>query len=409
MLDFSQVSLQLKELSGSRLEQRKQLAEALREASRRLKDAGGNWQEIRAKVDTSKTSWLVAEWDDDPSQSIELPSRPHPSVVFAADGSQIVSDRHDVALVCLFNVGFVVLRYGTGARATLASRPLIAHPDDDLLSDDDHASSPISPARIAQRRTLEELRGLAELIENEPQQGSFGSPRTQSLALTDGSLIMWQVEPEEPYYKSRFLTEFQAMMKRAEVARVPIAGYVSRPMSRDVINSLRVAACSFEIAHCETFCPNRPTPRKSLKPVEHPPCSGTERLTDEELFASILQPGERTVLFRSQAKIFEAEDYLEANQIYFFYLNTGREIARVEIPKWVAQDQTMLDQTHALCYDQAKKGDGYPVALAEAHEQAIVRGGDRAAFFHLVQKDMATERTLIATTQKSLAKRARRV
>lgn len=407
MLDFSQVSTQLKALSSQQIDQCKNLEAAGEIALRRLQAIGERWDWVRQKVDSSKTSWLLAEWDEDPNQATALPVCPHPCVVFSADGSQIVSDRHDIALICLLNVGFVTLRYGAGERATLTSRPQISTPDSDLLNDDDNATSPISPTRLAQRRTLEELRGLNELIEIE--KGRNEGSLFPSVALTDGTLIMWLVESEEPSYRSRFLTEFQSILHDAEVARVPVAGYISRPMSRDVINSLRVSACSFPNAHCETHCEDRPTPRRSLKPIVHPPCAGTELLTDEEMFAKILQKGERSVLFRSRAKLFDLEEYLPINHIFFFYLNTGREIARIEIPRWVATDAALLAQTHALCYDQACKGDGYPVAIAEAHEQAIVRGGDRAAFFHLIQKEMVRDSLLVSITQKSLAKRSPRV
>ena len=37
---------------------------------------------------------------------------------------------------------------------------------------------------------------------------------------------------------------------------------------------------------------------------------------------------------------------------------------------------------------QVQKGYGYPVALAEAHNQAVVRGGDRASFFGLLEQQL---------------------
>jgi NurA-like 5'-3' nuclease len=37
---------------------------------------------------------------------------------------------------------------------------------------------------------------------------------------------------------------------------------------------------------------------------------------------------------------------------------------------------------------QAHKGYGYPVALAEAHNQAVVRGSDRARFFALLEQQL---------------------
>jgi hypothetical protein len=71
--------------------------------------------------------------------------------------------------------------------------------------------------------------------------------------------------------------------------------------------------------------------------------------------------------------------------IHFFYLRVGREIARIEVPRWVAEDRALLDRTHTLIYDQCMRGQGYPVALARAHEQAIVRAADRRAFMTIVE------------------------
>ncbi|MFM7546715.1 MAG: nuclease, partial [Synechococcales cyanobacterium] len=42
----------------------------------------------------------------------------------------------------------------------------------------------------------------------------------------------------------------------------------------------------------------------------------------------------------------------------------------------------------SLTLAQVIKGFGYPVALAEAHNQAVVRGGDRSRFFALLEQQM---------------------
>jgi NurA-like 5'-3' nuclease len=70
--------------------------------------------------------------------------------------------------------------------------------------------------------------------------------------------------------------------------------------------------------------------------------------------------------------------------IHFFYLRVGNEIARVEIPQWVATDSQLCDRVHALIYDQAMRGQGYPIALARAHEQAVVKASDRRVFLDMV-------------------------
>jgi hypothetical protein len=103
------------------------------------------------------------------------------------------------------------------------------------------------------------------------------------------------------------------------------------------------------------------------------------------MWASLLEPGQRSPLFRSSARIL---DLYKDHRIYFCYVHVGTEVARVEMPEWVAQNSSLLNQALSLILAQVNKGFGYPVALAEAHNQAVVRGGDRARFFALLEQQM---------------------
>jgi len=95
----------------------------------------------------------------------------------------------------------------------------------------------------------------------------------------------------------------------------------------------------------------------------------------------------------------------KGHQIYFFYLHTGDEIGRVEVPEWVAEDDKLLSMTHALVLDQCRRGLGYPVAISEAHEQAVVSGSDRQHFNELVMTLLTREGLSAATSEKSRSKR----
>ncbi|HLK58514.1 MAG TPA: DNA double-strand break repair nuclease NurA, partial [Chthonomonadaceae bacterium] len=346
----------------------------------------------------SRTSWLVAEWREPPETIHPAPPRPLPCVVLAADGSQIVSDRHDLAPCYLLNVGCIALRYGTGERALLTSRPQLSPPDEDMADEVQGEQVAIAPKRLAIRRLLAELAGLAELITDH-------APRAvPMLALCDGSLILWPLETEAETFRAEALAQFQAQLEIARQNRAPLVGYISLPQSRDVVNSLRVFRCPHARVNCDVYCPNRSMPKPAYV---MPDCAGTERITDADLFRHVLKPGERSAIYGSSSPILQR--YEDAHRICFFYLHTGVEVARVEIPAWVAEEPELLAQTHALCMDQAQKGGGYPVALAEAHEQAIVRGPEREAFFTLMERAFVTSHHTVTTTQKALAKRARRV
>ena len=401
MLDFSQILPQISAFTTERFRALEPLHAALNEAGRRLRDSGPDWQATQAKIARSRTSWLLAAWREAPDLRVAAPKAPSPCVIFAADGSQIVAERHDVALCCVLNVGRIALRYGTGERASLTSRPELFAPDDDLLEAQEGEQAVIAPRRLGLRRQMLEISELAELTAQAAPEGRTALP---ALALFDGSLILWTLESETEDFRRKTLAEFQRSMALARSRRVPLAGYVSAPQSRDVVNALRVFACPHENPHCESLCPGSRRPKPDYVA---PRCAGTERITDALLFGERLNPGERSAVFGSGSKILR--QVADEDSICFFYLHVGAEVARIEIPAWVADSPELLAQTHALCWDQAQKGDGYPVALAEAHEQAIVRGSERDAFFRLIERDFVQRGMPLGGTQKALSKRARRI
>jgi hypothetical protein len=401
MLDFAQVTNQIRQFAVEQARLLPDRRSALAEAERRLRAAAPDYPATQQRIDLSRTSWLVANLLESPDATFDAPERPAQCVVLAADGSQLVGERHDVALCYLLNIGLIALRYGTGERATLASRPLLSSVEEALLDEFQGDQAAIAPRRLSLRRALAEFAGLIELME-------FGEtaqkPALPTLALYDGSLILWQLESETEEFRRAVLGEYELYLEQARQKRIPIAGYISLPQSRDVVNALRVFVCPHREAYCDQNCPNRSKPKPQFVA---PDCAGTERITDAEVFAGRLQPGQRSALFGSRSKILK--EYSARHRTVCFYLHTGREVARIEIPEWVARDPELLERTHALCYDQAQKGDGYPVALAEAHEQAIIRNPERDAFFQLLENRFVQLSLPVAKTQKALSKRARRV
>ncbi|PKB82582.1 MAG: nuclease, partial [SAR202 cluster bacterium Io17-Chloro-G9] len=93
------------------------------------------------------------------------------------------------------------------------------------------------------------------------------------------------------------------------------------------------------------------------------------------------------------------------HQVYFYYLNVGQEIARVEVPQWVALDEGLLTLGHTLILDQCQRGQGYPVAISEAHEQAVVDGRDRQLFKDLLAQTLESQGLSSYTSEKERSKR----
>ena len=58
-----------------------------------------------------------------------------------------------------------------------------------------------------------------------------------------------------------------------------------------------------------------------------------------------------------------------------------------------------------IIFDQTVKGGGYPVALTEAHEQAVVREADRLYFYQM----LAAEQGITTSSRKYVSKQLVRV
>jgi len=183
---------------------------------------------------------------------------------------------------------------------------------------------------------------------------------------------------------------------------VPFVGHVSRPSANSVVNTLRLALCKQE--DCRRCRSQVARGRRD--------CEGFAGLTDREVFAELLRsPGQRSALFVNLLSFSGKEQagalgsYYRGKETRFFYLNTGEEIARVELPLWVAESEALVDLAHSLVYDQVRRGDGYPVALSEAHEQAVVTAADREQFWYLVETMAAERGVRFAGSAKAFSKR----
>jgi NurA-like 5'-3' nuclease len=82
-------------------------------------------------------------------------------------------------------------------------------------------------------------------------------------------------------------------------------------------------------------------------------------------------------------------------------------VARVEIPFWIAEDPEKLELVHSILVAQIAKGQGYPVSLSEAHEQAVIRTADRDTFQMLVRNSFQDIATRTIESQKQRSKRTR--
>ena len=387
MLELALLRGQIEEMSEEKLGSEDKLEESLKRALHELSVADTDF--LRAKIEKSKTSWLVAQPLESLSTIREAPLPPGEFTVVATDGSQIMPSRQEVAYCYLINIGSVTIHYGSGRRPVLESVPKLYYRDQDLHEELDGKETFINDEIVSARRDLQELENLIDLAR------SLGAGKNKVVALMDGTLIKWILESYPRDFRDRILGKFLEGLKVMKEEGIPIAGYISHPGSRDVINALKVGLCYMDAPLCAR-CEKNP-----------PPCSVVDRVNDRILMSWLLKGrGERSFISGSSAVILE--DYGE-HRVFFFYLQTGDEIARIEVPKWVAEDKSMLDLVHAVVADQAVKGSGYPVVLTEAHEKAVVRGKDRELFFQIVEDVLIKKGFKTTISIKSMSKRRPRV
>jgi hypothetical protein len=361
-----------------------------------LRNQASNLDYLTKKIAASKTTWLVAGLVDGLDQSYKAPPIPTEFTIIATDGSHIDVDRHKSTRCYLINIGTVILHYGASPSASLDSFPHLYSGGEDLVimpTGVKGREQPIEGTLLGIKRSVDECHQLAELTAELPQD----SP---TLALLDGSLILWGLEayPEfvtEALLDKGFLGYLDDMRKLNNSKKLALASYISFPRSTDVVNSLRVALCPHDPADCDHYCP----PNKARE------CDTVAGVQDRELFSNLLGQRERSAIFISQSSI--VRKHYGRHQVYFFYIKVDDEVARVEIPQWVAMDENLLNLVHTLVLDQCQRGHGYPVALSEAHEKAVVTGVDREEFWQLVESFLVDERLPSLSSAKSRSKRTR--
>jgi len=263
------------------------------------------------------------------------------ATLIAADGSQIVPDRHAAVLFGLINVGAIILSNGT------AEAPQVV--TDSALSFDDEVVN-WTDGLVALQRDLAERKKLLALSKDYPE---------PLVTLTDGPLQLWESrESDEVMGYEKALAEYLRVLSQLQERQAITAGYVDKPSSNLLVRLLEVAA----------------TPEAEFKDLhDRHPLLG---VADLWLFDSFLQPGERSAVFALQAR--SKAVYQGSLALHFFYLNVGTpghpKSVRVEIPAWVSEENGRIDLLHASLLEQCSimGARPYPYILHRAHEAAVV-------------------------------------
>lgn len=351
-LDFQQIRDQVRQLGENAAGRERSLQVRREEARSHLKTYANDLDLLRSKVriavrnfDPALRCALPVEQPLDGHFS--LPAMPEKVTLLAADGSQIVPDRHAEVEYGLINVGAIQMVSGTSQTPSTHVFSRLFY-GEELYT----PNGTLSDATIALRRDLGERNLLADLA-------SQASPPV--ITFTDGLLEIYgprDLDAAEATEFQKSLEEYLRTLTRMRDLEVITAGYVDKPAANLVVRLLEVAMTS----------------EQDLNNIKHiHPLLG---VYDVDVFKTLLEPGSRSSIFAVQS--LSTKVYTGDLALHFFYINVGREgrpwLARVEIPAWVARNKDMVDNLHTILVHQCRVVGSrpYPYLLHRAHETAIV-------------------------------------
>lgn len=364
MLDRAQLAKKLQNVADS----------LFIDVSAELSSAREAWEKLVAdplaqyKAHACSSVFLVPSWNEPLGQTygIEIPE---PYAVVGVDGSQIYPDRHQGIGCYLINVGTFYIDYAIPHVVT-ANQPFVYSGNDSEFE--------ISTDLVNAQRQEHELIASIEYIRSL-------STESKPLVMMDGSLIFWHIASKDVTMKNAFLEKYMRTLEALYKDSILYVGYISLPRSKELVNLLRLHLCNYDVVKAQDY-------------------TGFDHLVDASIVKFFVKERMRTIVFKNNSPV--THSYPDHAHPHFFYLNTGVEIARVEIPAWIAWDENKVNAVASIMLDQSIKGGGYPVVLAEAHEQAVVKGPDREFFYHLIQRLGYEYQKTIITSQKSFKKRS---
>ena len=398
-LDLTRTAIQIDDMAAAlragRVDKRLRLASAL--AAARAFDPA-TYVAKRTQPGT-ELNWVTPNVHERVDAAYSPPPLPDDYCVVGVDGSHIDVSRHIPAHCYLINIGGMSLRYGGMPGASAFSEPRLYANEDELVIRDRSApyrEETISGALLDAKRAVEELRGLLDTLRELP-------PDAPALGLIDGSLILFGMYRHDEFVRRQLIGEeyvrvLDEIKRMAAERTLAIASYISLPRSVEVVNALRVSVCPYPIPNCDKECGEI---RRDARPCD----IEVGGVLDREIFVNMLGMDERSAVFSSNAAI--VRDYYGGHGVSFFYVRTDEEVGRVEVPDWVADDEGMLGLVHSLVVEQCRLGPGYPVALKEAHEQAVVTGADRQFFVEQVSATLDEHGLPVYSSEKNISKMRR--
>jgi len=358
-LEFEKLTHDLEKMAASSVRRQARLNKMVAEYHQTLNHYATDWEMIETALVAAKKrsdpkfyrSARPFSDDEGLNTAVSPPTPPTTATIIATDGSQIMPDRHAAYLYYLINVGGIIYHHGSSDQPDVFSEPEIFYPDDtDAAIDDFNSSS----GAVSIERDIAEIETLAKKTVANRHEAS------PLISIVDQRLLYWPIGGAG-VADNAAVTEWGNHMTAMRHAGTLLAGYIDRPGTSSVVTLLRTLTAIDE--------PDFDWKSLGMR-------KATLGVTDIDIFKPLLAPGQRSAVF---AYISPPNDsFVEqdaANEVCFFYLNPGvrgNQIARVDIPRWVAENPDDVATVHALIISQCRIMGDYPYVLARADEMAVV-------------------------------------
>ncbi|CAG0976865.1 hypothetical protein ANAEL_01503 [Anaerolineales bacterium] len=362
-INYQEIYTQIKEIGQGAKEGKRRKEEAQDLAKSLLETHSSQLDFLRSKVDSTKEAdaniRCAVPLDEELASHHPVSGSIIRATIIAADGSQIVPNRHEALQYYVINVGAIAMQIGSGNTPEVET-------ETELRVLDEFDDTYFSDSQVALQRDVAERKKLLAMAEK--YSGTV-------IALTEGQLELWgSVDNENAREFEKSLQDYLRALEEMRQKQIIAGGYVDKPGANWVVKLLEIAG----------------TPQDELKNVRK------NRLlagaTDLWLFSQILGEYERSAVFALQAR--SAEKYQGALAIHFFYINVGDakhpKIARVDAPLWVVENPNMLNVLHLVLVEQSKimGKSPFPYLLHRAHEIAVVTHREKEEIDRMLAREI---------------------
>ena len=348
--------------------------------------------------------WVGAQFDSaEPiNQFLPYGEEPHDYVLIAADGSQIMPDRHKAVQYAAIQVASTCIVYGHAVNtASLPAavkgshrKPLKFLSEEDLY--DDATGELISPGEISTERDLQEIELLAEQCEH------FCDTGLRPIAVADGSLVPFSLLNElfvrnSPGRANEQLKRVANALSRMRSCNAIVAGYIDRPNSNALARACALVDVPAAASGDEILL------REAVRKAEQ----DMRGILDRHVLDLVLSPSRRTALFEP-TWLINGAPYLGqfGHTMRSCYVNVGTTrslIARLEMPAWCANPDS-VGVLSAVLGRHARMGGGYPLCLKAAHEEAVLTYSDEREIDQAIERGLVDQGILATPSSKQEAK-----